>query len=110
MPKHQDKPIALKLNGQPLQLKESSPSLDKFVAYLEQLPDDELFDVNGLEARGHYKIERIRHFVQRNRERMAPYYCEVGVKRRWHIGNPRAIGALKREIQRKEEETLGGAA
>jgi hypothetical protein len=85
------KPIALKLNGKPLDLNPPRRALEKLAAFLEKLPNDELLTIGELVTRSNVGQSSIRDF--RQDPKFSSYIHRASTL--LYFGNPRAIVALK---------------
>jgi hypothetical protein len=95
-----EKPLLL--NGKPLTLKPSTPQADKLIAFLQALPDGEVFDRHFILGKGIISSDRLRELSQRD-PRMKEL-CTLapggdGHNARYLFGNPNAIKALKKLIE-----------
>lgn len=89
------KPVTLKLNGKPLDLRRPAPLTEKIIKHLDSCPKDEIFPSEEvcvkLGANARYIKDHARD------ERVAPYTLAVGGKR--YCGHPKAIAELKRQTE-----------
>lgn len=91
-----DKKITLKLDGKPLSLVRTPPSLVKMSTFLKSAPTDELFSAQEL-AR---VLKLSHHGMNEMRFTQAPELVDctfkIGNTRYW--GHPKAIAELKRQV------------
>lgn len=82
----------LKLNGKPLELRETPPTVVKLAAFLSKSPADEVFTIQTLCA----KVSAPARTVRENQRHklLAPHSLLVGRIRYW--GSVKAIAELRR--------------
>lgn len=94
----------LLLNGGPINIGAATPAVDRFIEYLRQLPDDELFDAEhicGARAIGYTALRRASKYDERMKT-----YCELTQggrsSKRYLYGNARSIVRLRRLIEEQK--------